>query len=90
MITKYGYLLLFSIIISGSASTQLMAKKEVFTHADTLRGSLNPNRDWWDVLRYDITVKPDFEKKTIEGKTVITYQSKIIQDKHQLLQVHHE
>lgn len=54
------------------ATAQLMAKKETFTHADTLRGSLNPNRDWWDVLRYDITVKPDFEKKTIEGKTVIT------------------
>ncbi len=57
------------------ATAQLMAKKETFTHADTLRGSLNPNRDWWDVLRYDITVKPDFEKKTIEGKTTIIYKS---------------
>lgn len=53
------------------ATAQLMAKKETFTHADTLRGSLNPNRDWWDILRYDITVKPDFEKKTIEGKVDI-------------------
>ncbi len=56
------------------ATAQLMEKKEIFTHADTLRGSLNPNRDWWDVLRYDITVKPDFEKKTIEGKCIIKYK----------------
>lgn len=57
------------------ATAQLMAKKETFTHADTLRGSLNKNRDWWDVLRYDITVKPDFVKKTIEGKCVIVFKS---------------
>ncbi|MBC7589078.1 MAG: M1 family metallopeptidase [Chitinophagaceae bacterium] len=50
-----------------------MKKKVVFTHADTLRGSNNANRDWWDVLRYDITVKPDYETKEIEGKTVITF-----------------
>ena len=66
--------------VNQFATAQLMEKKDVFTHADTLRGSLNPNRDWWDVLRYDITVKPDFEKKTIEGKTVITFNSKIIFD----------
>ena len=47
--------------------------KQVFTKADTLRGSNNENRNWWDVLRYDITVKPDFEKKEIEGVCKITY-----------------
>src|SRR5690349_22973470 len=45
-----------------------------FTHADTLRGSLNPNRTWWDVQRYDLTVQPDYESKTITGKTIITYK----------------
>ena len=43
-------------------------KKQTFTHADTLRGSITPERAWWDVLRYDITVKPDYDNKTIEGK----------------------
>ncbi len=56
------------------SSAQLMKDKEVFTHADTLRGSNNENRDWWDVLRYDITVKPDCENKTIEGKVVIKFK----------------
>ena len=47
--------------------------KQVYTKADTLRGSNNENRNWWDVLRYDITVKPNFEKKEIEGVCKITY-----------------
>ncbi|TKK68589.1 M1 family metallopeptidase [Ilyomonas limi] len=47
---------------------------KTFTHADTLRGSLNANRTWWDVQRYDLTVQPDYESKTITGKTVITYK----------------
>jgi aminopeptidase N len=60
------------------ATAQLMAKKETFTHADTLRGSLNPNRDWWDVLYYRITVKPDFAKKMIEGEVMLLF--KVIKD----------
>jgi aminopeptidase N len=46
-----------------------------FTHADTLRGSLNANRDWWDVLRYDIKVTPDISHKTISGFSSITFQA---------------
>jgi aminopeptidase N len=60
------------IILSLPFFAQGQEKK--FTHADTLRGSLNENRDWWDVLRYDIEVKPDYETKTIQGKTTIQYK----------------
>jgi len=53
----------------------LSGKTETFTQADTLRGSLNENRTWWDVQRYDITVTPDYESKTIKGETVILFTS---------------
>lgn len=56
------------------ASFAFAQDKEIFTHADTLRGSLNPNRTWWDVLHYDIAVTPDFETKTISGSNLITYK----------------
>ncbi|WP_316834656.1 M1 family metallopeptidase [Pedobacter nutrimenti] len=46
---------------------------KTYSHADTLRGSLTPERSWWDVQRYDISVKPDYTAKTIEGKNSITY-----------------
>ncbi len=47
---------------------------KTFTHADTLRGSLNAERTWWDVQRYDITIRPDFAARTTEGKNSITYK----------------
>ena len=48
--------------------------KEKFKRADTLRGSITPERAWWNVLHYGITVKPDFATKTISGSNEIKYQ----------------
>jgi aminopeptidase N len=74
--------ILCSILLHAfNVQAQLMAPKMVFTHADTLRGSLNENRNWWDVLRYDITVKPDYETKTIEGKCIIGFKTSISGEK---------
>ena len=67
------FLLIYSVGFSQNNS-------EVFTHADSLRGSLNAERTWWDVLRYDITIKPNFAAKTTEGFNVITY--KVVQESH--------
>jgi len=58
---------------------------KVFTHADTLRGSITPERAWWDVQRYDITVKPDFVRKSAAGKNLITY--KVISDQQPAMQL---
>ena len=75
MNTKVNILALAALLISQMSFAQLMEKKTTFTHADTLRGSLNAQRTWWDVLRYDLTVKPDFDSKTIQGKTVIEFKT---------------
>ncbi len=73
---QIGWLFSFSCMVGLSpVHAQLLKKKPAFTKADTLRGSLNENRDWWDVLRYDITVKPDYEKKEIEGNVTITFKA---------------
>ena len=67
------YILL--LLICFTSSNILLAQPiKLYTHADTLRGSLNPNRTWWDVQRYDLTVQPDYESKSITGKTIITYR----------------
>src|SRR5258706_14887050 len=46
-----------------------------FTHADTLRGTYNQYRDWWDVLKYDLHVKFNIEESTINGYNVIYYRA---------------
>jgi aminopeptidase N len=60
-------ILLGLLILLAFTSKAQLNKKEVFTKADTLRGSLNENRDWWDVMHYEINVNPDFNNKSIKG-----------------------
>jgi aminopeptidase N len=52
---------------------QLNSQKKQFTRADTLRGSLNANRTWWNVLRYDLDVRPDYVSKSITGRNTIKF-----------------
>lgn len=66
--------ILLFLVLSFQFSVYVSAQKKTFTQADTLRGSITPERAWWDVLKYDVTVKPDFESKTIEGNVAITFK----------------
>jgi aminopeptidase N len=75
---KISFIILVSLLLSSFSNAQ--QRNKLVTHADTLRGSITPERAWWDVLRYDITVKPDYINKTTEGKNLITYQ--VLSDHH--------
>lgn len=72
---KFSFLILnfsFLIFIASSCAAQPLSDKKQFTHQDTLRGTITPERAWWNVLRYDIQVTPDYTTKTIQGKNRIT------------------
>jgi aminopeptidase N len=45
-----------------------------YTSQDSLRGSIGPGRDWWDVKYYDLSVVPDYSSKTIKGKNIIRFE----------------
>lgn len=62
----------FFILISCMA--QPSSKNQVFTKQDSLRGSYGPERSWWDVQHYNIEVTPDYNNKSIRGKTTISYK----------------
>ncbi len=55
-------------------STSSFAQKQVFTHADTLRGSITPERIWWDLTYYHLQVKPNPDDSTLVGNNTIGYQ----------------
>jgi len=59
---KQLIVLFFALLLGLSMTAQ-----PIFTKADTLRGSLNENRDWFDILKYDINVSPNIETKSISG-----------------------
>ncbi|MBL7728758.1 MAG: M1 family metallopeptidase, partial [Dinghuibacter sp.] len=44
-----------------------------FTLADTLRGTITPERAWWDLNFYDLNVTPNLTEQTIEGTNTIHF-----------------
>lgn len=68
---------IFGILCSSFSVAQ-------FTHADTLRGSYNQYRNWWDVLKYDLHVKLNLEDSSISGYNVIYYRAL---QKNKMLQI---
>jgi len=51
----------------------LFKAKNNFTKQDTLRGSITPEREWWDLTYYHLDIKVNPEDKTIGGKNTIQY-----------------
>tara|TARA_R110000823_G_scaffold307312_4_gene430273 strand:+ start:41332 stop:43014 length:1683 start_codon:yes stop_codon:yes gene_type:complete len=44
-----------------------------FTHQDTLRGSVTPERAWWDLQHYELNVEVFPSEKSIKGTNTVTY-----------------
>ncbi len=66
-------LFILSFLELPGAEAQYLNKKLSFTRQDTLRGSVGAGRLGWDVLKYNITVEPDFSTKSIRGKNIISF-----------------
>ena len=69
--------LLMIPILCGTAAAQPLSPggSKGYTRADTLRGSIGPERAWWDATHYDVVVRPDFLMRTIEGTTTISFKA---------------
>lgn len=50
------------------------AQKPVYTHADSLKGSVGKARAWWDVLHYDLHTSFNATDSSISGYNRITYK----------------
>ena len=60
------------------------SKKTVFTHEDTLRGSITPERIWWDLKYYELRVNVNPAEKAISGSTAVFYE---VLKPHQIIQI---
>jgi aminopeptidase N len=72
--TKTPPFFIFYFLLFTCAQSQPLNQKKTFTHADTLRGTYGPTRDWWDVLKYDLHVKFNIPDSTISGYNVIQFK----------------
>lgn len=65
---------LLFVLTTIPMSSQVVTKSRTFTEADTLRGSLRPERNF-DVLKYHLNVKVVPEEKFISGYNTITFKA---------------
>ena len=71
-------LLIFTTLSSG------LAQQTNFSKQDTLRGSITPERVWWDLLHYNLDFKVSPSSKSIEGSNLIRYE---VLSQNQLMQI---
>jgi len=74
MITRHFLSVVLLLPLAAATQTGPQPNAKAFTHADTLRGTDGPERSWWDIQRYDITIKPDYNTKSTTGSDLITYK----------------
>ena len=72
------------LLILAITFTYAQGQELSFNRQDTLRGSITPERIWWDLNFYhlDISIAPD--KKFISGSNTIRYE---VLEPHQILQL---
>ena len=61
-----------------------LAQQSNFSKQDTLRGSITPERVWWDLLHYNLDFKVSPSSKSIEGSNLIRYE---VLSQNQLMQI---
>ncbi len=74
--TKQNFLPLLGLLLlfKFGNSQGLLADKANFTRQDTLRGSITPERAWWDLTYYHLDIKVNPDEKFISGKNTIQYK----------------
>ncbi len=72
------------LLVAFTLGIFTFSQAQTFTEQDTLRGSITPEREWWDLNYYhlDIDVNPD--DKFINGSNTIRYK---VLKPYQILQV---
>ena len=64
--------IIYTIMLWCTIQPLLVAQS--FTRQDTLRGSITPERAWWDLRYYDLAIDVDIDKKFISGTNTIFFK----------------
>ena len=69
------FIIFFFIVFTGDGLSQgLMEDKLLPTRQDSLRGSITPEREWWDLTYYHLDIKVEPDKKHISGSNTVGYK----------------
>jgi aminopeptidase N len=65
---------LLTVLVLLGFFTRVISQQS-FTHADTVRGSITPERSWWNLLHYTLDITPNITQKTIRGTVVVRFKA---------------
>ena len=69
------FIIFFFIVFSADGLSQgLIEDKLIPTRQDSLRGSITPEREWWDLTYYHLDIKVEPDKKFISGSNTVGYK----------------
>ncbi|MFN8308684.1 MAG: M1 family metallopeptidase [Chitinophagales bacterium] len=71
---KY-FLGLLVLLLAGNLQAQLTTQKKEYTRADSLRGSLRPERNCYDVQFYELQISVDTLRHTISGSVEMRFKA---------------
>ncbi|WP_187263355.1 M1 family metallopeptidase [Pontibacter beigongshangensis] len=79
-----AFRILVSIMLSAVAAPAALAQTPPFTRQDSIRGSITPERAWWDLTYYHLDIAVNPADSTVRGKNTVQY--KVLQP-HQRMQL---
>jgi aminopeptidase N len=66
---------ILTVSVALLAASTLIAQTPPVTRQEMLRGTITPEREWWDVQHYDLSVRFLPETRSIKGSNVITFKT---------------
>lgn len=82
LIMRHLILLSFLFLANGVLQAQNLSQTTSFTRLDSLKGSITPERAWWDLQHYHLQVEVDPNTQTIAGQNTVQY--KVVADSKRL------
>lgn len=65
---------LLIILLLVTTSFAALAQEPEFTRQDTLRGSITPEREWWDLNYYHLNIKVSLADSSLRGVNTVQYK----------------
>lgn len=84
IIAKIGLFSLITLSAPLSIAAELFSTKSQVSRQDILRGSITPERAWWDLGHYHLDIKVDPKQRTISGKNTMKYRVLAEKDRLQI------
>ena len=82
-ICKYFFVVVLLSVMVSSRAQYLAPQHRQFTRQDSLRGSITPEREWWDLTYYHLNIRVNPADSTIYGTNTVVYRvvkpSKVMQ-----------